>query len=403
MDYWTKSEDKSIEDLIQKRISLTVDIIKERFDTKSIMIHGSFSHGEGSVCKLENGFLVLGDFDFSFVCKNPVSKAKVRQISEELTKEFGFPVNVYQNRPDRYTNPISKHPGQRIIQPSVETYSRKYGSLVLYGKDYLDILPEIKSESIPVWEGLRLIFNRMGESLEFVTSPSSSNNCKSEIFQTYEFYKLVLATLEAILISNNKYHYSYERQVTIFSDSDKISNEIIALIPNYKNLINRAVEFKLRPHELDHNLNKLRHEVLEACDGVLRYVVNRLFGFTFSSYLDFQKRYLSNKGIKNYYMGPTSSLFFQNTMLLVNILKKKKRIPLRFIFNFHRPLNHLVVSTVIIVFFAEPRTGSDSFLLKLARANLSHFLNIKYKNLKVESELEYIRRKTHEVWSLGYI
>ena len=64
---WTSTGKEEIESWIQSKIDNLISTLVAKLNPTSIIIHGSFSHSEGSVCVIDNNFIVLGDFDISFL------------------------------------------------------------------------------------------------------------------------------------------------------------------------------------------------------------------------------------------------------------------------------------------------------------------------------------------------
>jgi len=350
---YTATGNPLVEAKVEEILERIKDEVVRRFKPESIILHGSFGRGEGSVIVDNCNLIFLSDFEISIVTPKRIG-GDLKKLASEVGKEIGAEIGLWRNKPGKYSS-------YRVRKPTIENYELKYGSKILYGENYLEKIPDFKPEDIPLWEGIRLMFNRMAESLKYFSinykhsEPSGDEKQKL----VYSIYKIVLGCQDALLLSIKKFHYSYKIRNEMFQELfpnyfDNLNMEI----PNFLPLTIKATNYKLRPEKnYSENAIELWFDTMEVCDKVFRYVIEKDMGFTFNTYLEFQENYLSHPNIiKKYYQRLSGSPIYQNLVSFAIMWISSRKCPsLKMLANIKIPWIHLAYSAIPLVYFSISR------------------------------------------------
>lgn len=400
MGKYSKVDDPRIVDVI----NIIRDEIVKRFQPASIVIAGGFGRGEASFLEEDGEFKALSDCEVAIVSNRPISKKKLAKLSWDLTHQTGLEI-VISNSPllraySAFSIPASV--SRKIWRPSIQHYDLREGSKVVYGKNILARLPVIRPEGIPLWEGIRLMLNRMAASLSYFPVGSTDIERSEAI---YWINKVIIACQDALLLSIRYYHYSYEARNLMLQElfPDHFS-ELNIKIPEFLPLAARAAEYKLRPEKgaYTEDLSELWFDTAEICDQVFRYIIEVDMGFTFNNYADFQPKYLGHLNIrKKYYLGVMPSSILQNIITIKRmILADSYRFPsFRLLTSIRTPWKHIVYSLIPLVYFGMSKQGKiGTTQLEQARKTLSLFKQLKPQQQNPELEWEYLKEQTLELW-----
>lgn len=322
------------------KVAQLIEKLKEeiisRFRPKSIILTGSFGRGEATVVEENERLKFLSDCEIILIpYKWVFNRRKIEEFEENFYKRTGLKVEIWGFTPTLYLflPLLSKR-----MKPTMANYDLKYGSKVIYGKDYLKKIPNFKPEDIPLWEGIRLLFNRMAEAIEYFSLGSPNEEL---IFWTD---KIILACQDAFLLSLGKYHPSYRKR-----------NELLrTFLPkfddlNVQGLLDAATEATSRKlaTKIDENINPTQYwfQVSEMCDKVFRWIIRKGLGIAFTDYLDFQEKYLKKQS------GFIS--FYKNLIMYLKLLalhKFKNPLPLKSL-KLRVPYTHLVYSIIPLIYF----------------------------------------------------
>jgi len=198
---------------IKENLHLIIDAIRKNvYELTAIILVGGFGRGEGSV-KIHNGLVKpLNDYDLVVVSSDSTKSQVLSKLSKKLAKEIGIDfVDLGLISPDVFTS----------LPPTIFNYDLKYGSQVIYGNaDILDRLPNYSPEDIPLWEGIRLLFNRTagilsGFSLEHFHRDLTSAETQ---YMTNQVNKALTACGDALILLQKRYHYLYQRRQEIIRE-----------------------------------------------------------------------------------------------------------------------------------------------------------------------------------------
>lgn len=353
-----------------------VEIIEElkaelisRFHPKSIIMIGSFGSGEATVVEESGKLKFLSDCEVLLIpYKWIFNKRKLDDFEKEFYEKTGLKVEIFGFNPTLYVYLPFVKP-----KPTISLYDLKFGSKVIYGKNYLEKMPEFKPEDIPLWEGIRLLFNRMAEALEHF---SLENPTAEMIFWTD---KIVLACQDALLLLIGSYTPSYKERNRIFLESiDKFD------FPNIQELASLAENATNRKL----NLNSTKpsdaivywFQVSKMCNEVLKCILKVVYKCEFGDYLKFQKIYF-NLGLQNYTTLPFNNTVLQNLFRFLKKLILNHDVPnLRMILL--RPFakwDHVIYSHIPLLYFIIDESLEINKIYLKKVANLLRDLGFKFE------------------------
>ena len=375
-----------------------VETLKEEilpnFHPKSIILSGSF--GKGEVMVIENGGYIqfLSDCEVIIIPnKHVFNQDKIKKFSESFFERVGLKVSISGVILSVYLLfPFLN----RNLKPTIENYDLKYGSKVIYGKNYLDRVPNFKPEDIPLWEGIRLLFNRMAESLEHF---SLENPSEEMVFWTD---KIVLACQDALLLSLGKYHHLYRKRNGMFQNLfPEHFNELKDEVQNFLGLTVEATERKFNGTMNVNDPIKYWFDTAEICDQVFRYVIKKGRGIEFKDYLEFQEKYMERQNIKKKcydWFVPYPSC--QNLVVVIKTMfVSNEIISPKIITKIRTPWKHIIYSSVPPIYFCISRNGEiNKSYLKRVRENLSWFKELKEPTHNLSDEYEYLKEHLIGLW-----
>jgi len=323
-------EDPKLNEKVAEIIEELKNEIISHFHPKSIILSGSFGRGEATVIE-ENGKLnFLSDCEILLVpYKWIFSRKKLDEFEQNFYRRTGLKVEIWGLFPCALTR----------AKPTIANYDLKHGSKILYGKNYLEKIPDFKPEDIPLWEGIRLMLNRMAEALEYF---SLENPTTEMIFWTD---KIVIACQDALLLSIGKYHPLLRKRSDLFVEYSSIFRKIH---PKILEIVRRAVKRKLSG-KTDHcyidEAISYWYETSEIADKVFRYLIKKYWGIEFRDYLDFHTKYL--KKVMRPFLAPQN---FIKYLKLLMLYKLNNPLPLKSLKS-RAPFEHLIYSIIPLAYF----------------------------------------------------
>ena len=334
-------EDPKLNERVAKIIEELREEIVSRFRPKSIIITGSFGRKEAKVVEEGGKLKFLSDCEVVLIpYKWIFSRRKLDEFERKFYERTGLKVEIWGFAPTIYLCIpfLSKR-----MKPLIANYDLKYGSKVVYGKNYLERIPRFTPEDIPVWEGIRLLLNRMAEALEHF----SINGSDEMVFCCD---KIVLACQDALLLTISMYAPSYRERNRIFIES--IERFDLPCIQTLVKFTAEATNRRLnQTFNVLHECVKYWFQVGKICDEVLRYVLRKCYDIEFKDYVEFQEKYMKSN-LKNY-----TTLPFNNTVLqnLFRFLKKeivKYKLPtLKMLLRAYMKWDHMLYSHIPLVYF----------------------------------------------------
>lgn len=395
---YTESGDPATEQALSEAMTQIVDEIVGHLHPVSLILIGSFGRGEVTAAVNDGKLRCLSDVDIILITNRYVSKGILDRLSSELSRKTGLEVGIANGSPEMRLHMAMYKLFHKAWRPSIDDYDMKYGSRVLHGKDYLAEMPDFNPQDIPVWEGLRLIFNRMIEALAYfsgdVTNVYLSEEEEQRLLSATS--KIILACQDALLLSVGKYHHSYRVRNGMFQQLlpvhfSQLNNEL----PRFSSLAVAATDHKLRPDRAySGDVITFWFEAKETCDGVFRYIMEKQMNITFGSYAEFQQKYLRHPStVKEYYRGLMALPLYQNLRSAVKMAFLFHRLPPLTIIATRRPWAQLIYSTIPLLYFATARDGSiDESYLDRCRQSLA-FNQLNARDRELSLEFDYLKQE----------
>jgi len=403
MGKWTLLDDEEIDNYISYIIKDVVSVVKNSVSPQSLILAGSFGHGEGTVLKNEDKIEILSDFDMTIVKDDYISRGKLEEISKLLARKHSCDITIGRTTSQNHINPPQNNPSWSISVPSTNIYTRKYGAKVVYGEDYIQKMGEVDPKKIRKVDAPRVLFNRMGESLIHISKISSSNYQISNR-ELFWLTKLVISCMDAYLVCKQSYHYSYAEKLKTFKSlisDEEFFSEIER--SNFTNLINDAVNFKLygkRNSLKSKNSGQYRMEIKKSLDKFTRLIIYKTFNFKFKNYIDFKYKYLTNDLIYDWYRLPSESVYIQNIYYLFELRKKGFGSPVRLGFQKSIPFPHIMYTNVLLSFFSNINSLEKNIkYINFAKIGLSYF-NLNKKSIVRDFSKEKIKEETYRLWKI---
>lgn len=376
--------------------------IVSRFHPKSIIVAGGFGRNEASVIEDGDRLKFLSDCEIVMASRWQISQSAINRLALELSQKTGLRIILNDSiRLRIYSRThIPSMVSNKVWRPSIRYYDLKHGSMVVFGDNILERLPNVKPQDIPLWEGIVLIFNRMAEALTFLPY-----NRQEQDESIYWINKVIFACQDALLVSVGQYHYSYKMRNLMFEELfPNHFSELNERLPKFLPLASKATHYKLRPTKAacPEDVMGLWFDAAEICNEVFKYIIKRDMGITFDSYVEFQEKYLKHPNVRRkYYLGITSFPVFRNAITALRMMATNsyRFLPPKLIANIGVPWQHIVYSIIPLVYFGPSREGKINELqLKQARDTLSLFKRLKPQNKNPADEWRYIKEQTIELW-----
>jgi len=372
MGKYTVYKDEKVDVKVEADLNhIVTKVISSWNSIQSIILVGGFGRGEGSVL-VQNGVIKpLNDYDLVIVSKKKLTGKKLHKISTGLADELEID----------YVDLGFMHPKQLAsLPPTMFNYDMKYGSKVIYGdRTVLDKIPNYSPKDVPLWEGVRLLFNRMAGMLGGISIEHFSRELtdKERKYLINQINKALLACIDALLLCKNRYSHLYQQKLKMFKELYP-SSELIELAEI-------ATEFKLKPSYGLYNGDLIKDywfKTVDALKETYLYVMEIYLDRKFNNLLDIPKVYLSKQK--------------SNTAILHNICYIAKLY--KFPKNLKVPLNHIAYITLPSVLFAKEEPDKINMdLLKSAEELLSKVVNINAPEDSLE-KWEYLRKNAFGLW-----
>lgn len=348
MGKYTILDNEKIDSEVQLILNAAVREICKAVDVIAIILTGSFGRGEGTFISQNNRFALSSDFEICVVAEGFKNRETCKKLTEKLSKQLRAEISVAWVTPERIVKNKNGNATFGRSYPSILTYELKSGSKVLYGQDVLsqNLTDPTK---IPLWEGLKLLFNRMAESL--VEQPSFDAQLYSEKW----INKTLLACGDILLLDKKLYHYSYNERGRRLSTQVDFADYPFLDTAQQADLIN-AYDIKLHG-TYDTYCKSDIMRFYKTIDDVFRYAISRIMKISFSSYTEFPDRYLSAKGVlRRLYKYKFYSLVhpaYENIIYMVKLVQWGRAPNMRIIARMRVAWHHLVYSLIPPLYFFE--------------------------------------------------
>jgi hypothetical protein len=362
--------------------------ICEAVNPISVILAGSFGRGEGTVT-FENGKVdILSDFEICVVSPDVRCRAKCEKLSKKLSQDLCAEITVAWMSPERVSCNKNSNATFGRNYPSIFMYELKAGSKVLYGRDVLTY-NVIDPKKLPLWEGIKLLFNRMAESLSDIFA------AEARLYREKWMNKTLLACGDILLLDNKLYHHSYNERKQRLADSVDFANYPFLDMRQREHLIN-AYENKLCG-EYDVYRSASFAEFNKTVDSTLRLFLKKEMNVSFALYDECSDAYLSIT--RNFYKCYTYKLrwlvhpLYENMIYLFRLIQRGRIPNIRVLSKINIPWHHLIYSIVPPLYFFE-------LLSERERENISNYTNkiIVMFNERPSTDIEVMKRTVLRLW-----
>jgi hypothetical protein len=385
MGKFTALDDPLVDQTVETHLQRIVAAVRSRMEAHTIILHGSFGRGEGSVLIEGSGLHFLSDYELSVATSDFRDRETLRIIGVELTAQLGVETSITWFR-------LSAARATSAFPNTIAHYEMQNGGLLLYGEPVTDQREAIDPGTITEWSALRLLLNRMAESLHRCTPTKDWDGLRL-------ITKTVLACSDALLVVNRKYHFSYAERGRRFEKLAPQLGDVVPRTSDLAALVRRATAFKLQP-SLDcyhAPMPIVWRQTKQICDATFRHTISRYLGFAFERYAEFPELYrrqlLSKNKLRHRYVPILPASLSQSVFLCLRHLHDRHRLPIRLIACATYPAYQIVYSVVPLAFF-----GGDDSTLREARRWLGKVETLRPLRNEGHVNWEYLRRATTNAW-----
>lgn len=394
MGKFTACEDPRVDQRIESHMERIVAAITASMRPLAIVLRGSFGRGEGSVILEEGTVRFLSDYEVDVATYSPFHRSTFAKLTRALSAEFGMQVGVRWTRPDCFLHDRIGPIPLSSVTATISLYEFRYGSRTLYGQDFVSRAPAMDPRQISLESGVRLLLNRMAESLCYMTSDGRSSGDELEAF--HWITKTILACAEALLLLWGQYHYSNFERGRRFA---RLTGDCVRFLPDggvrLAELVARATEFKLHPARALYPQPAAQTwiGILPVCDAVFRHLMEQVMRIPISHYADFPGNYVHRPldGLRT----PSVAHLVVHKLYELYRAIRSRRLPQSLLSSMSAA--EIVYSVVPLVFltYCDPNAAD---LLKSARRWLSMLGPMKPQPADVAQEWDYLRQRVVSHW-----
>lgn len=411
MGKYTVLDNPIVDESIDAHMKIITKEVVDRIKPESVILTGSFGRGEGSVILKNSEVKILSDYEMGVVTNKFWQRELLSRLSQKLSTMLGVETTLACITPHRLKQNRTKNLSFGRSLPSVSMYELKSGSILLYGKNYLSE-NLIDPRTIPLWEGISLLFNRIAEALQYfdVCIFQKLGDALVEDLNLIKWIsKIVLACSDALLISVGKYHYSYRiRRQVLQQEYPEYFSCTFRGFPQFLPMVQKAYEFKLYGPKnsaayTNRDTIKFWFDAVEICDKVFRFILQKDLGMNFRTYLEFPEKYLNHSKVRheyNYYrLGPVYLPVYENLIYTVRMTRWGRTPPLRSLNKITIPWHHLIFSMIPVIFFSLSRDGRiNTNMLQKARETMRFIRSLRPMIEDPLKEWEYLKKNTVRLW-----
>lgn len=233
-----------IDDKIEKKLSIFLETIKttslENY-IESVLLTGSYARGEGSVLIYNDEAIDSdGDFDIYVITNREIKYSQFTRILKEIREKAKFAQNDFIV--DLHVLNMAKLPK---VLPFVRFFDLKYYSKLIYGRDEGSFLPNFAPSDIPIYDGLRLLLNRLFHVADTFDTSLLANHISpaSKVRLSKEICKFYIIALNAFTILIGEFSYDYDASLEKI-ERTTLHSVLSEKIPGYKTKIISSIRQK---------------------------------------------------------------------------------------------------------------------------------------------------------------
>ncbi len=193
-------------------------------DVETLILTGSFAHGEGAFQESPRGMQPFNDYDVVVVAKTEPDPRFLKNRADQVARMLGMrAVDLLGVGLHRFA----------WLPPSIFNFDLRHAGYVFHGDaTLLDTLPDWQPSDIPLIEAQVLLLNRMICLLECVEDGPESLQDDEEagIFLAYQSSKAAFAIADAIALLHGLYAIRYEGKRDLLNRLAPDDGEGVALV-----------------------------------------------------------------------------------------------------------------------------------------------------------------------------
>ena len=164
MGKFTILKDSRVDSLVEAHLKIAIKEINKIDGVRSIILVGGFGRGEGSILVEDKNIIPLNDYDIYLISDENINEDVLNRTANKIEKKVGSKgFSLYEiSAKDFYFDlrciPIKK---LKSLPPFIKYYEMKHASMVIWGENFLDQIPDYRPGDLPISEGIRFILNRL--------------------------------------------------------------------------------------------------------------------------------------------------------------------------------------------------------------------------------------------------
>jgi len=280
-----------------------INIFSKRHIVGALVLTGSFSRGEGSICYNSEEFVqIMGDIEFFVVFERILDYSTLQEGLSLCASEAEQKLEKQQILCKIEFSPVSRDYFRRA-KPSIFNFELKtHGKVVFGDKTLLQEIPTYSAASIPSVDGFYLLCNRIVEQL--IALKSLQDMSKDN---RYQILKLYLDLAGSYLVVSGRYAPTYAERVDLCSDALLTDNILTSTArqQQFVEILREATDYKLNPSSADCHLMEggftpenywlLFREAASFCRDIWQWEIQKLYGI---SVKETGRQFSTNSGFK---------------------------------------------------------------------------------------------------------
>jgi len=244
-------------DIVEYLIDYALNKYCETFGEKivSIICSGSIARNEYSIFKTTDSNMLFSDLDLLIVLKN---KYKLKPLVIKMTNDINFQLKSksFYSPFFKIVTSVCSISDLKSLPRIFRNYETKESGKVIYGKNILNIIPEVNIDNIDKIDLNRLLVERLYQQYIF------NNQVDSFLYKSFFLCRNILEIPSILLPYIGILKSSYAERVEIFGKSLNIFYGISPFIDWNKiyDSIKHSMNVKIKPSLL--RGNKIKYDVL---------------------------------------------------------------------------------------------------------------------------------------------
>ena len=282
---YTQRPEEWVDEVIGNHMEIICDeVLSSISGVKAIVLTGGFAKGEGGVRVFPKGREVfpVNDYDIYVITDRSIPLKTLIKASERAVQRIGAPVfSLFSGATHSFYVDLRclQTSKLRYLPPVIRYFELKHVGKVLYGEKVLTMIPNYTVQDIPSMDGIRLLFNRMGNLITYFSPKCIREGVfDNRDFLVYSCHKCIIACGAALLLLSEKLRYSDMENMKVLTEIyENDFPDLYRILPDLPERVQSSTNFLLIP-----DFTKVKDPVQlwfmtrEYLDKTLRYYVARV-------------------------------------------------------------------------------------------------------------------------------